>query len=538
MGGEREKLDEETTKCEIVRLQPKYRFRTDRPTVIGTGGFGSVYLAQEVLPNDRVRDVAIKVVGDDVLRHAGRRIVNELMLLRQLRHDNIVALLNVFTDAPASDPLSFKAVFLVFEWVQHDLRGIIYHRPRILLPNHVSWIMYQLFLALHFMHSCGVAHRDVTPTNILVNPTGTEVKVIDLGLSRVAAPDPSKMTSYVTQRWYRAPEVVMSVGHDLKIDMWSAGTVLAEMLRNEPLFRLQSSRARTEPEVRSLRTQQLVRLLVVIGPPDEQDIKSIRHESVSNWLRVYRDKVMRRTAVVEDLARQVLVEGFPRGDSVQSATAEEAIKRVRDILGMISASQREAPETKRRIAEAVGILTAARERYGQAEAARLGSPTEDIIKILPHFTGGKSSLRQELPRDVDPRALDLLTQLLQVTPGRRPTARAALQHEYVCEWFDSSDLERIAPRGVVDSYTVAAGQTGPYDYRRGICDEVVLCQAAVAANPMGEPSAPPPAAAVATGTTSAGGIASTPPNPSAGVPRPPPGGYPMDVDDGSVARLP
>jgi len=357
------------------------------------------------------------------------------------------------------------------------------------------------------------------------------VKVIDLGLSRVAAPDPSKMTSYVTQRWYRAPEVVMSVGHDLKIDMWSAGTVLAEMLRNEPLFRLQSSRARTEPEVRSLRTQQLVRLLVVIGPPDEEDIKSIRHESVSNWLRVYRDKVMRRTAVVEELARQVIAENLHLGSGAEAAayenaTPEEAIKKARDTLGMISASQKDAPETKRRVAEAVGYLHAARRRFGEAEAARLGHPNDDIIKVLPHFTGGKSSLRQELPRDVDPRALDLLTQLLQVTPARRPSARQALQHEYVCEWFDAADLDRIAPRSVVDSYTVAAQQSGPYDYRKGICEEVMQCQAACAGG--GEPSAPP------AGPTHSGQGVSTnaQPNPTAGVPRPPPGGYPMDTDDG------
>ena len=79
------------------------------------------------------------------------------------------------------------------------------------------------------------------PCNIVVEPTYSMIKVIDLGLSRVASADP--LTSYVTQRWYRAPEVVMNVVHDVMIDMWSAGAVLAELLRNEPLFRLESSHA-------------------------------------------------------------------------------------------------------------------------------------------------------------------------------------------------------------------------------------------------------------------------------------------------------
>eukprot|EP01013_Petalomonas_cantuscygni_P044295 TRINITY_DN888_c0_g2_i1.p1 TRINITY_DN888_c0_g2~~TRINITY_DN888_c0_g2_i1.p1 ORF type:complete len:581 (-),score=114.50 TRINITY_DN888_c0_g2_i1:315-2057(-) len=565
------RLDEEASKREITRFSPRYVFSAGERAKIGTGGFGDVLIARDTQSCDtdgRPRKVAIKCVGQEVLETAGRRIVNELMLLRQIHHENVVCLLDCFSNAPPQDERTFTRVYLVFEWVQNDLKGIIYHKPPILARSHTTWILYQLFLALNSMHRAGVVHRDITPTNVLINPQGTEVKVIDLGLSRVEGEE-SKMTSYVTQRWYRAPEVVMAVGHNTKLDMWSAGTVLAEMLRLQPLFRLESSKADTDARQRCLRAQQLVRLLVVIGPPDQEDIDAVRNESVKTWLTVYRDKVRRRTDLVMTIAQKVIADRsyITCSEQYQPASADEAIRRARDYLGNISASQGETPDATDRIRSGLAYLRAARVRWGAEDSARLGDPSRDILEIVPHFTGLRPSLRQELPAVVDPEALDLLTRLLSLSPHKRPSATEALRHPFLSEWYDPQDEERGAPDSIADSYTLTAQMQASgqhFDWRRAVANEIRICRAQQpqASHPpqsapqaqgadvdMGRASggataAPPAGSARAVGATTSGdrgahhganvevreqfGEAAVPM-----VPPPPPGADGMDVDQGA-----
>jgi len=95
-------------------------------------------------------------------------------------------------------------------------------------------ITIQCLEALQFLHGLGLIHCDLKPENILVKSySRCEVKVIDLGSSCF---ETDHLCSYVQSRSYRAPEVILGLSYDKKIDVWSLGCILAELCTGNVLF--------------------------------------------------------------------------------------------------------------------------------------------------------------------------------------------------------------------------------------------------------------------------------------------------------------
>ena len=92
----------------------------------------------------------------------------------------------------------------------------------------------QTLTALRFLHSKNIIHSDLKPENVLIKNLETcTVKVIDLGSSCFVT---DFLGSYVQSRSYRAPEVVLGVDYDQKIDIWSLGCMLVELVTGFVLF--------------------------------------------------------------------------------------------------------------------------------------------------------------------------------------------------------------------------------------------------------------------------------------------------------------
>ncbi|KAK2964115.1 putative DYRK-family kinase pom1 [Blattamonas nauphoetae] len=92
----------------------------------------------------------------------------------------------------------------------------------------------QVLESLAFLHSLGLIHCDLKPENILIQSySRCEVKVIDLGSSCFVT-DP--LTFYTQSRSYRAPEVILGIPYGTKIDIWSLGCIITEMLTGRVLF--------------------------------------------------------------------------------------------------------------------------------------------------------------------------------------------------------------------------------------------------------------------------------------------------------------
>ncbi|KAG2490825.1 hypothetical protein HYH03_010746 [Edaphochlamys debaryana] len=98
----------------------------------------------------------------------------------------------------------------------------------------IQRIARQALRSLAFLHSLGLIHSDLKPENILIKSySRCEVKVIDLGSSCFIT---DQLSSYVQSRSYRAPEVILGLPYDYKVDVWSLGCILAELSSGFVLF--------------------------------------------------------------------------------------------------------------------------------------------------------------------------------------------------------------------------------------------------------------------------------------------------------------
>ncbi|CAH1441854.1 unnamed protein product [Lactuca virosa] len=213
--------------------------------VIGTGSSGVVCSAFDTFVGEKV---AIKKINDIFEQgFVATRILREILLLRLLRHPDIVI--------KANEKLT---------------------------PEQCRFFLYQLLRGLKYMHSANVFHRDLKPKNILVN-ADCKLKICDFGIARVVFNDtPTAVcwTDYVATRWYRAPELCGSFfsKYTQAIDTWSIGCIFAELLTGKPLFPGKSV------------FHQLDLMTDLLGTPSTEAISRIRHEKAMKYLSKMREE--------------------------------------------------------------------------------------------------------------------------------------------------------------------------------------------------------------------------------------------------------
>lgn len=214
-----------------TRFECPPRYTLIRP--IGQGAYGVVCSAMD---NATGRKVAIKKIANIVDNETDcKRTLREMRLLRHFRHENVIAISDVYV--PAADGMQFSDVYTVTELMDTDLHQIITSGQE-LSDEHCQYFLYQILKALKHIHSASVLHRDLKPSNILINGN-CDLKICDFGLARVADPagDANNLTAYVATRWYRAPEIIiLSKNYGPAVDVWSVGCILAEILGRRPLF--------------------------------------------------------------------------------------------------------------------------------------------------------------------------------------------------------------------------------------------------------------------------------------------------------------
>ncbi len=239
---------------------------------IGTGAYGVVCAAKD---NRTGRKVAIKKITKafDLLMVA-KRTYRELKILRHLRHDNVISILDVME--PPDDENEFNDVYVVLDLMESDLHHII-HSVQPLSDEHMKFFLYQICRGLKYIHSASLLHRDLKPSNLLIN-RNCELKIGDFGMARGISSTPDEhstfMTEYVATRWYRAPELMLSFNeYTDAIDMWSVGCIFAEMLGRRILF----------PGKNYLNQLQLI--LSVVGTPDDDYINKVGSDKVKTYLK-------------------------------------------------------------------------------------------------------------------------------------------------------------------------------------------------------------------------------------------------------------
>lgn len=155
--------------------------------------------------------------------------VREIKILRLLNHPNIVNLKEIVTDK--KDVLDFRkdkgAFYLVFEYMDHDLMGLLESSLVTFSEENIAHIMKQLLDGLNYCHKNDFLHRDIKCSNILMNNKG-QIKLADFGLARLfnAEDKLRPYTNKVITLWYRPPELLLGEErYGPAIDVWSCGLV-------------------------------------------------------------------------------------------------------------------------------------------------------------------------------------------------------------------------------------------------------------------------------------------------------------------------
>eukprot|EP01041_Mallomonas_annulata_P002164 gene2164-4212_t len=214
----------------------EHRYRIKR--VIGRGSYGTV---AEAFDENLEGYVAMKRIALPEQNQDAVSMAREIRLLHALRSDNIISLLDVV--------MTERSLYIISELCDVDLLHVIQsdsrHNLLMVYPNYMLSIMYQILHALDFIHGEGVFHRDIKPTNILVD-CHLNVKLCDFGMARLVDKqscnaildhNQNNLTCQVVSLWYRAPCVTLCKGRYGKAqDIWAAGCTFAEMITREPLF--------------------------------------------------------------------------------------------------------------------------------------------------------------------------------------------------------------------------------------------------------------------------------------------------------------
>lgn len=217
---------------------------------IGEGTYGVVYKARNIRDDSTVALKRIRLDQDE--EGVPSTAIREISLLKELRHENVVSLLEVIHQE--------TKLYLVFEYLDLDLKKHMDSSPHISNDRMViKGYVYQLCAGIAFCHAHRVLHRDLKPQNLLIDKSTNKLKLADFGLARAFGIPVRAYTHEVVTLWYRAPEILLGVRHySTPVDVWSIGCIFAEMINHGPLFAGDSE------------IDELFKIFQVLGTPTEE----------------------------------------------------------------------------------------------------------------------------------------------------------------------------------------------------------------------------------------------------------------------------
>ncbi|KAK9668874.1 hypothetical protein RND81_13G093200 [Saponaria officinalis] len=208
-------------------------FEFERLGRISEGSYGIVHKARDKVSGEIV---ALKKLKMDKETREGFPVgfLREINTLLALNHPSIVNVREVVVDDSISN--GFDNVFMVMDYVEHDLKALMKSRKHCFSQSEVKCLMLQLLEGIKYLHDNWVLHRDLKTSNLLVDNKG-ELKICDFGMARQYGSPLKPYTALVVTLWYRAPELLLGAKeYSTAVDMWSVGCIMAELLTSKPLF--------------------------------------------------------------------------------------------------------------------------------------------------------------------------------------------------------------------------------------------------------------------------------------------------------------
>ncbi|KAI9882109.1 MAG: hypothetical protein M1823_006145 [Watsoniomyces obsoletus] len=207
---------------------------------IGQGASGSVYVA-------KVKENAVSSTAQSVLHSQGSKgqvaikqmdlnnqprkelIVNEIIVMKDSKHPNIVNFLDAFLRGNSTE------LWVVMEYMEGGaLTDVIDNNPSI-SEDQIATICLETCKGLEHLHNQNIIHRDIKSDNVLLDGRGN-VKITDFGFCAKLTESKSKRATMVGTPYWMAPEVVKQKPYGSKVDVWSLGIMAIEMIESEPPY--------------------------------------------------------------------------------------------------------------------------------------------------------------------------------------------------------------------------------------------------------------------------------------------------------------
>lgn len=278
-------------------------------SVVGSGTYGKVFKAIHVYTK--------KLVALKKIRMEGERdgfpvtAVREIKLLQSLKHVNVVMLQEVMVEK--------NDCFMVFEYLSHDLTGLLNHPTFKLNPAQKKDLAKQMFEGLDYLHRRGVLHRDIKAANILVSNEG-QLKLADFGLARFYAKRRQlDYTNRVITIWYRSPELLLGeTQYGPAVDIWSAACVLVEIFTRHAIFPGDGGEI-----------SQLDKIYAILGTPNSRDWPGLKD---MQWFELLRPTARRPNVFADRYKERVtpaayeLLEAMFQYDPAKRPTAGDVLE--------------------------------------------------------------------------------------------------------------------------------------------------------------------------------------------------------------------
>lgn len=207
---------------------PDTEYFVDPEQILGKGAYGDVYKITCKRNVNRV--FAMKYVSCEISDlDPSKDVLNEMRLMRVLRHENIPRLAEVYYEMTDTTIHTFLIMEYIPGYSLERYSHLNKSREGQIPMEQLKVVIKCVLKALKYLHSLNVIHRDIKPGNIMVMNESGESKLIDLGQASPICAISAVLEEYMGTPYYAAPEMLFHWSYDKSVDIWSLGVVLWDM---------------------------------------------------------------------------------------------------------------------------------------------------------------------------------------------------------------------------------------------------------------------------------------------------------------------